>query len=174
MKLAVSRDWATPLTIGAFGLMAATGLLMFFHADRGLNKLAHEWLGWVMVGGVGLHAWVNWAAFRRHLAGRTGRVIVGVSVLAFAASFGSMPGGEQRGASPPMLALRAVLQAPLRDLAPLAGRSAEALQAELQAGGIEVSLDQPLHQVTAGDREREARALNVLFGGAMPPPGDRP
>ena len=43
MKL--SRDWATPLTAGAFIVLAVTGLLMFFHLDRGLNHLAHEWLG---------------------------------------------------------------------------------------------------------------------------------
>ena len=27
----ISREWATPLTIGIFALMAVTGLLMFFH-----------------------------------------------------------------------------------------------------------------------------------------------
>ena len=34
MKL--SREWATPLTIGAFALMAATGTAMFFHLNNGL------------------------------------------------------------------------------------------------------------------------------------------
>ena len=38
------RKWATPLTIGAFFLMAATGILMFFHIDRGIISGAHEWL----------------------------------------------------------------------------------------------------------------------------------
>jgi hypothetical protein len=45
----ISTNWATPLTIGTFTLMAVTGMLMFFHADIGLNKTAHEWLGWVMI-----------------------------------------------------------------------------------------------------------------------------
>lgn len=44
--MTISRNWATPLTIGSFLLMAVTGLLMFFHLDTGLNKAAHEWLGW--------------------------------------------------------------------------------------------------------------------------------
>lgn len=39
------RKWATPLTIGSFLLMGVTGILMFFHLDIGLNKLAHEWAG---------------------------------------------------------------------------------------------------------------------------------
>lgn len=47
----VSREWATPLTIGIFTLMAVTGILMFFHLDKGLNKTAHEWLGWLLVAG---------------------------------------------------------------------------------------------------------------------------
>jgi cytochrome b561 len=51
----IAREWATPLTIGSFGLMATTGILMFFHLDSGLNKTAHEWLGWVMVAVVAAH-----------------------------------------------------------------------------------------------------------------------
>ena len=67
MNLQTLRPWATPLTIGSFALMATTGILMFFHLDSGLNKVAHEWLGWAMVAGVALHATVNWAALKRHL-----------------------------------------------------------------------------------------------------------
>ena len=52
MKL--QRDWITPITMGAFGLLAVTGALMFFHLDRGLNETAHEWLSWVLLGGVAL------------------------------------------------------------------------------------------------------------------------
>jgi hypothetical protein len=40
----ITRDWATPLTAGAFILMASTGMPMFFHLDRGIIHLAHEWL----------------------------------------------------------------------------------------------------------------------------------
>ena len=54
MKL--QRDWITPITMGAFGLLAVTGVLMFFHLDSGLNEAAHEWLSWVLLGGVALHA----------------------------------------------------------------------------------------------------------------------
>mgnify|MGYP006339522549 CR=1 FL=1 len=54
MKL--QRDWITPITMGAFGLLAATGVLMFFHIDSGLNEAVHEWLSWVLLGGVALHA----------------------------------------------------------------------------------------------------------------------
>lgn len=161
----INRDWATPLTIGAFSLMAITGLLMFFHLDRGVNKLAHEWLGWVMVIGVALHASVNWPAFKRHLLdNRTGRGILAVSALVILGSFASWGGKKSGGLPPPVLAMRAVLDAPLATVAPLTGQPVDALMAELKAVGIELaSADQPLASVTSGDREREARALNTLF-----------
>ncbi len=57
----ISREWATPLTIGVFGLMAATGLLMFFHLDNTLQKTAHEWLGWAMVANTLTHGASRWA-----------------------------------------------------------------------------------------------------------------
>lgn len=69
--MTVSREWATPLTMGAFGLLAVTGVLMFFHLDTGLNKQAHEWLGWVLLIGVSLHLAAN--QFRRAAGGRPGQ-----------------------------------------------------------------------------------------------------
>ena len=53
------RTWAGPLTIGSFGVVATTGILMFFHADSGSMKLAHEWLGWLLVLGVIAHVVLN-------------------------------------------------------------------------------------------------------------------
>jgi cytochrome b561 len=60
------REWATPLTIGSFLVIAVTGVLMFFHLDSGLNKLAHEWLAWAMLAAVGLHAAVHFKSFSRY------------------------------------------------------------------------------------------------------------
>ena len=50
--MSIKREWATPITIGAFLLSAVTGVLLFFHLDSGLNKLAHEWLSWVLLAAV--------------------------------------------------------------------------------------------------------------------------
>lgn len=162
----ISRDWATPLTMGVFALMAVTGLLMFFHLDQGLNKLAHEWLGWLMVAGVLAHALANWPAFKRHLlANPAGRPILALSVLLTALSFAPQPGASDGGGSPPQLAMRALTQAPLAQLAPLAGRSVAQAQADLQAVGISMAgPEATLAQATGGDRARMGRALGVLFG----------
>ena len=164
MKL--SRDWATPATIGSFVLMATTGILMFFHLDTGLNKPAHEWLGWLMVAAVATHAGANWLAFRRHvLQSRTGRLILAASVVVIAGSFVRLPGPGAGKPSAPALAIQAISGAPLSQVAPLTGRSVTQLQADLAAAGIQVpSGDQSLASVIGGDKGRTARALNVMFG----------
>jgi len=162
----VSREWATPLTIGSFALMAVTGLLMFFHLDSGLNKTAHEWLGWLMVAGVAAHAAANWLGFKRYfLSSRTGRTIMAVSLLVLAGSFVSPPGAQEGGGSPPQLAIRAITQAPLSQLAPLSGRSVDQLQADLAAAGISVQgPEATLASAVGGDREQIGKAIGVMFG----------
>jgi len=163
----ISRDWSTPLTIGSFGLMAVTGILMFFHLDSGLNKTAHEWLGWVMVAGVAAHVTANWLGFKRYfLSSSVGRGILVASVLVIAGSFLPLAGGGgEGGGSPPALAIRAVTQAPLAQVAPLTGRPVEQLIADLGAAGIVVaSGDQTLASVVGSDRGRIGRAIGVMFG----------
>lgn len=160
----VSREWATPLTLGAFALMAATGVLMFFHLDSGIQKAAHEWLGWGLLAAVVAHAIANGRAFVRHLQapGRP-RLILALCGLALAASFFVvLPAGE--GASPPALALRAVASAPLSAVAPLAGKTVAQLRQDLAAAGIAVAGDDAtIDSAVQGDRERLGRALRATF-----------
>lgn len=162
----ISRNWATPLTMGAFGLMAVTGILMFFHLDTGLNKTAHEWLGWVMVAGVAAHAAANWPGFKRYfLSGTLGRSILAASLLVIAGSFFSLPGSGRGGLPPPLLALKAMTKAPLSSVAPLTGKPVEQLIADLGKAGIQVSsADKSLDSVLAGNRALESKAMTVIFG----------
>lgn len=162
----ISRDWATPLTIGIFGLMATTGVLMFFHLDSGLNETAHEWLGWVMVAGVAAHASANWAGFKRYfLAKAPGRAILASCALITLASFSPAPGRDGENLPPPVMALKAVTNAPLSRVADLSGKPAERLVSELNQAGIAVSGPaDTLSSITAGDRELEGKAIRVIFG----------
>jgi hypothetical protein len=162
----ISRDWATPLTIGGFGLMAVTGVLMFFHADTGLNKLAHEWLGFLFVGAVALHAVVNWGAFKRHVvASAAGRAVIAVFAAALVASFAPLGGesGGKSGGPPPILAMNAILRAPLSKVAPLTGRPVEALVAQLNGAGFAVSGAEATLASVARDREAQGKAMALLF-----------
>lgn len=158
----ISRDWATSVTIGGFGLMAVTGVLLFFHADSGLNKLAHEWLGWIFVGGVALHAVVNWGAFKRYfLSSRPGRAMIALFAVALVASFA--PLGGKAGGKPPMLAMNAVLEAPLSAVAPLTGRPVETLVAQLNGAGFAVSGPEANLASVAPDRAAQGKVLALLF-----------
>lgn len=161
----ISREWATPLTIGVFGIMAVTGVLLFFHLDAGLNKVAHEWLGWAMIAGAAAHVAANWLPFKRYLlSSNLARGIVGASVVVLAASFVSPPGGKAR-MSPPVMAMKAVARAPISTVAPLAGRTAEQLVADLGKAGIAVpNASASLESVIGGNRELEGRAMRTLFG----------
>jgi hypothetical protein len=85
--MAIQRNWVTPLAAGAFLLSAVTGILMFFHFDSGLNKLAHEWLSWVLLGAVALHVTANFDGFKRHLGTRRGQLLVGLFALVLLSSF---------------------------------------------------------------------------------------
>jgi hypothetical protein len=163
----IARDWATPLTIGAFTLMAVTGLLLFFHLDTGLNKAAHEWLGWMMIAAVATHAATNWPGLRRYLsAGGKSRAILVASLAVLALSFVPVS-PARKGASPPVLALQALGQAPLKSVAPIAGKSIEQVKTALRLVGLEVnSEDQSLATLTGGDRAALGRAIAALFSPA--------
>lgn len=160
--LKVSRTWATPLTAGVFVVMAATGVLMFFHADTGLNKLAHEWMGWLMVAAVMAHAMSNWSGFKRYLFGSRGAqaVLVAAAVTLVASSLV----GSGEAASPPVMALQTLSRAPLKTVLPLTGKSLGQAQAELAAVGIVLrDGEQTLQQLSQGDRGKLGRAVRALL-----------
>ena len=159
----IRRDWATPLTIGAFALMAATGGLMFFHLDNRLQKTAHEWLGWLMVGAVVLHASVNWNAFKRYFQPAHGGkwLVAAFGAAVLASFFIALPGRE--GGEPPALAINAIGQARIADVAPLFGKTPQQARQALAAGGIVLAGDDStLAQAVAGDRGRMGQALRLL------------
>lgn len=160
MPIRISRDWATPLTAGSFVLLAVTGVLMFFHLDSGLNKLAHEWLSWVLVAAVGLHLASNWPAFRRYLVQRRGRVLIGAALVLLGLSFvpASLVGAG--GGEPPFVApARALARAPLPLLAQVAGVSAPEMQARLAAAGLPADGDRSVAERVGPDTRRQMQVL---------------
>jgi hypothetical protein len=143
--MTISRDWATPITMGAFLLMSVTGILMFLHLDTGLNKEAHEWLGWAMVAGVALHSVANWGAFSKHLVRRPAQAIVGVFSLV----------------------MDTMLAAPLSQVAGLSGQSPRALVDKLTQAGFKVaSPAQSLSDIAGKEREPQMKALRLALSKA--------
>lgn len=166
MNLNPHRPWITPLVIGAFGLSAVTGVLMFFHLDSGLNKTAHEWLSWAMVIGVLLHLLLNLNAFKRYFTQTTARVVMGVFALVLALSF--IPAGgakSEPGFAPPV---RALAQAPISVLAQVAGTSTEALKARFQAAGYTVADDrQSVADLVGGDLRQQIGLMSQVLPGTQ-------
>ncbi len=159
----ISRDWATSLTIGTFAVMGVTGLLMFFHADRGLNKEVHEWLGWAMVAAVVLHLVVNFGAFKRYFGMPVGRALIGASLVILLASF--FIGGEEKEGGPPFAApVRALARAPLSTLAQVAQVTPQELRARLSREGLNATSDeQTLEQIAGPDLRRQVHLLGELM-----------
>jgi hypothetical protein len=159
MKL--QRAWVTPLTIGSFALLGATGVLMFFHVDTGLNKLAHEWLSWLLLAGVAAHAAVNWGAFRQHLTGWRGRLVIGTLLGLLALSF--VPVGKGDG-PPPIASVRALAAAPLPVLAQVARVPTTELRQRLERAGLQPRDEGDTVQALAGgDLGRQARVLATVL-----------
>ncbi len=168
MNLNPHRPWITPLVIGAFGLSAVTGVLMFFHLDSGLNKAAHEWLSWAMVIGVTLHLLLNVNAFKRYFTQTTGRLVVGAFALVLALSF--IPAGgakSEPGFAPPV---RALAQAPIAVLAQVAGTSQEEMQNRLKAAGLTVTSEQQsVADLVGQDLRRQIGVLTQVLPGTHAP-----
>ena len=159
--MTLQRDWITPITMGAFGLLAATGVLMFFHLDSGLNETAHQWLSWVLLGGVALHAAVNWAGVRRHLAGWKGRAALGVFATVLALSFVPLGG---KGEPPFLPPVRALADAPLPLLAQVAKATPQQMRERLQAQGLATARDtDTVRSLVGEDTRSQIRVLSQVM-----------
>lgn len=158
------RSWATPLTVGAFLLISVTGILMFFHLETGLSKVAHEWLGWFLVFGVAAHLWLNWRAFTTYFKRPAAMAIMAAGVAVLLASV-SVPAGEGGG-----LAVRQVIgsltTAPISTLAALSGKEEASLLAMLAVDHPGVTADQTLTDLAAGNADAAVGLLAKVYAEA--------
>lgn len=158
----IQREWATPLTAGAFGLLAVTGVLMFFHLDTGLNKAAHEWLGWVLLAGVGLHLAANVHAFKRYLRMPRAQAVLAGFALLLGLSF--IPLGGSGGEPPFVAPLARLAAAPLPVLAAVAGTSTADMAQRLAAASLPGATDGSSVLTLAGpDRKQQIRVLGQVL-----------
>lgn len=164
----IAREWATPLTIGSFGLLAITGVLMFFHLDSGLNKLAHEWLSWILLLAVGLHVAVNMLSFKRYFSAPRGRWVIGASAVLLALSFIPLRGASSQ---PPFVApVKALAAAPLPLLAQVAGVEPGVMRSRLQQAGLAPASDaDSVSSLVGGDTKRQVQVLARVLGPAAAP-----
>lgn len=155
------RSWATPLTVGAFLLISVTGILMFFHLETGLSKVAHEWLGWFLVAGVAAHLWLNWRAFTTYFKRPAAVAIMGAGAVALVASL--LVSGSEGGAVPVRLVLGSLTKAPISTLATLAGTDEATLLARLAAEYPGATADQSLADLSGTTPDAAIGLLSKVF-----------
>lgn len=159
------RQIATPLTAGAFFLMAVTGVLMFFHKSMGLNHEAHEWLSWAFLAGVGLHVYVNFNAFKRYFKPSVALGIIGLFVVITGLSFISLKGdkeGDKKGGN---ALTEKVMTAPITTVASLANMPITTVKSKLQEEGINITSDtQSIKDAAGGDQEKAMHGMKEIFG----------
>lgn len=166
------RSYATPVVFGAIGISSITGVLLFFHADTGYAKLAHEWLGWLLIVAAVVHVYTNRAAFAAHLNGTKGRVIVVAFAVLIVSAIVPWPTGggegggvEGAGDGGGLLAAEYTLtHTSLESLAPITGRDVDQLVDRLRTAGFDgAAADASIHDFAHGGGQRD-RALGVVFG----------
>lgn len=157
-----SREWATPLTAGAFIVLAVTGLLMFFHLDRGLNHLVHEWIGWLLFIGVICHVTANFLGLKKHLSGSLGKVVIAIFVAILGLSF-IQPEERKR---PPGWAqpVKALAFLSLNELASVAKINVDEVRARLTESGLNpTSNEQSIKDLVGHNLRKQVTALSVIF-----------
>ncbi len=157
------RKWVTPLTIGSFVLMATTGVLMFYHLDSGVNKLAHQWFSWLFLTGVMLHVATNWVSFQRYFGSVKGLAVMAVIVAVLGASFYPWRGLKPE---PPARSVMKVLgTTSLAELAPIARVTADEVVAKVRSKGFTVTSARQTPADIAGDPKKADAVLGAVFAG---------
>lgn len=159
--MSIKREWTTPITAGAFLILAVTGVFMFFHAAPGLAKEAHEWVSWIFLAAAALHLAVNFSAFKKYISQRKGQVLLGACALVLLVSFAPIGGsGEPPFATP----IRALAKAPLTIVAQVAESSPEQVIERLKKEGLAVqSAQQSLSELVGDDWHKQMRFLRMLM-----------
>lgn len=132
------RRYATQATAALSVVVGLTGVMMFFHLYKGEVEALHEWLGMAFVAVAAAHVVRHRHGFAAMLTQTRMRVLLGVAAVAAAAFIVAAP---PKGANPFRQSAQVVMQAPLKDLAPLVGVPADALAARLGAADTSQSID---------------------------------
>ncbi|HCL86491.1 MAG TPA: hypothetical protein DIC45_08345 [Comamonadaceae bacterium] len=155
------RTWSTPVTMGSFLLMSATGVLMFFDIVPGYLSFAHEWFSWLFLLGAGGHAVVHLRPLAKHLKTHWGRASVALCSAALAVSMFSF--GRITAPQLKWPIAEALVDAPLHVLADLTRTDRATLLARLQAHGIAATADQSIKQLAAAQAVDEFHVLGLVI-----------
>ena len=153
MKNLNTRQWSTPVTMGAGIFVALTSLLMFFAAERPF-KFAHELVGIGFSVAILLHASSHWRSFSNYFSQRSA---VGVLALAWSMGVGLvMASTIPNTGDPEELIVERIDTASVALLAPVVGMDVSELVDRFGDDGYEVDDPGDVHPATG----RTARRRN--------------
>lgn len=155
------RTWSTPLTIGSFILMAASGVLMFFDVVPGYLSFAHEWFSWLFLVGAGGHIAVNFRPLKKHLQSNWGQANVAIFVIVLVVStfsFGRITAPQLKW---PIV--NALIDAPLSALADVTRTDPAELLGKLKTHGITATPDQNIKELAATHGMDEFHILGLVI-----------
>jgi hypothetical protein len=155
------RTWSTPLTIGTFILMAASGVLMFFDLVPGYISFVHEWFSWLFLLGASGHVAVNFRSLTKHLQSAWGRANVATFAMVLVIStfsFGRITAPQLKW---PIA--EALLDAPLSALADVTRTDSADLLAKLKTHGITATPDQNIKELAIDYGMDEFHVLGLVI-----------
>jgi hypothetical protein len=76
----LNKTFLSPFVAVAFVVIAATGVLLFFHVKNGPIMALHEWFGWVFVVAGVIHLLLNLSPLLAYLKRPAALVSVGVAL----------------------------------------------------------------------------------------------
>lgn len=161
MRKVALRDWATPLAIATFVLMAGTGVLMFFGVNTGITDVIHQWFSWLFLLAVGAHLVLHVRSVSRHLQSTSVRLGVGLFVAILALSLFSW--GTVTGPQLKRPIERAILEASVDNLATLTHVPSATVVARFSAIGVDTTGRETIAQLSQRYRVSPHRLLAVVF-----------
>lgn len=166
MDSAKIRKWATPLTIGAFGLSAVSGIMIFFHVNSSLVKAAHEWGSWLLVVGGLFHVVGSWKSFVGYLSKPAARAILVVFALLIIVFFLPLSVHTERQGRklPPAVLSRALPETSFAAVAGIAQHRPDELMKELGSKGIIIKdKEETIRDIARNNNKEDVEILNIIF-----------
>jgi len=170
------KQWATPVSIGAFTISAVTGLCIFFDVEIGLVEPVHEWVSWMLVAGVSLHVVANWKQFSSYFSQKPALVIIGLALLVTTVALLPVFGeGEEGGEVTGKKVAFALVATPLETVSVVAGMTPEVMVRRLEQKGLKgVTPSMTIEQIASNNGREGMEVMGAVFENyQMPRHGDR-
>lgn len=154
------RRYSTPGTAILSVVVGVTGVILFFRLAKGAAETIHEWLGMAFIAMAILHVVRHRGAFAQMLKQRHMQILAGTAALGVAAFVALAP---PKPGNPMIRLARAAERAPISQLAPVIGNSAEEVLAKLGQAGIKAHAHDTLAVLASANHTETARLVSIIL-----------